>query len=198
MHSAARDFYSVRRRVLAILAFVLLLWALEALDTVAPRNLDLLGIRPRSLDGLLGIPVAPLLHGGFSHLMTNTTALVPLAFFVAARRERDLYLVPVVVTLLAGLLVWIFGAPGSVHIGASLLVFGFLGYLLLLGALERSFGSIALAVLVAFVYGGLFMGLMPGQPGVSWESHFFGFCAGGVSALLFYERPAPVRVPLRA
>ncbi len=189
MQRAARDLGSVRRRVFAIAGFVALVWLLEALDAVAPRNLDLLGIRPRSLAGLFGIPLAPLLHGGFSHLMTNTTALVPLAFFVAARRERDLYLVPLLVTGLGGLCVWIVGAPGSVHIGASLLVFGFLGYLLLFGALERSVGSVALAVLVAFVYGSLFMGLRPGQPGVSWESHFFGFLAGGVGALLFYERP---------
>jgi membrane associated rhomboid family serine protease len=190
MQRAAEDLVSVRRRVLAIAGFVVVLWLLEALDAVAPRNFDLLGIRPRSLAGLFGIPLTPLLHGGFSHLTTNTTALVPLAFFVAARRERDLYLVPLVVTGLGGLCVWLFGAPGSVHIGASLLVFGFLGYLLLVGALERSLGSVALAVLVAFVYGGLFVGLRPGQPGVSWESHFFGFLAGGVCALLFYEKRA--------
>lgn len=179
---------SVKRRLLVIGAFLVVLWLFEVADFFTEPNLDLLGIHPRKWWGLPGIFFAPLLHGGFQHLITNTTALLPLAFFVAARRERDLYLVTGVVVVVGGISVWLFGMPGSVHIGASTLVFGYIGYLMFLGWFERSLGALALAGLVLFMYGGLLFGLLPGQPGVSWESHFFGFASGGVSARLLGRR----------
>ncbi len=182
------DAESVKRRLLVISGFVVCLWLLEVLDFFTEANLDLLGIHPRKWWGLPGIVFAPLLHGGFPHLMTNTWAILPLAFFVAARRERDLYLVTGFVVLAGGVCVWLFGAPGSVHIGASSLVFGYIGYLMFLGWFERSLGSVALAALVLFLYGSLLFGLLPGQPGVSWESHFFGFVSGGVAARVLGRR----------
>lgn len=179
---------SVKRRLLVIGGFLVLLWLLEVLDFFVTANLDLLGIHPRKWWGLPGIFFAPLLHGGFSHLMTNTSAILPLAFFVAARRERDLYLVTGLVVVAGGISVWLFGSPGSVHIGASSLVFGYIGYLMFLAAFERSLASLALASLVLFLYGSLLFSLLPGQPGVSWESHFFGFLSGGVGARVLGRR----------
>lgn len=179
---------SVKRRLLVIGGFLVLLWLLEVLDSFVTANLDLLGIHPRKWWGLPGILFAPLLHGGFPHLMTNTTAILPLAFFVAARRERDLYLVTGLVVLAGGVSVWLFGSPGSVHIGASSLVFGYIGYLMFLAWFERSLGSLALAALVLFLYGSLLFSLLPGQPGVSWESHSFGFASGGLAARILGRR----------
>ena len=172
---------SVRRRLLVIAVFLVAIWLLEVLDFFVEQNLDLLGIHPKKAWGVPGIFLAPLLHGGFAHLTTNTTALLPLVFFVAARREHDLYVVTAVVVVAGGLGVWAFGQPGSVHIGASSLVFGYIGYLMALGWFERSAGAIGIAALVLALYGSLLLGLVPGQPGVSWESHFFGFSTGAVS-----------------
>ena len=116
------------------------MWAEEVLDTVLLHgSLDRFGIRPRSLDGLVGIFLAPFLHGGFGHLIANTVPFMVLAFLIMLRRKRDLLVVSAVTTLVGGLGVWLIGAGSSVHIGASILVFGYLGYMLSRSVFERSF-----------------------------------------------------------
>jgi membrane associated rhomboid family serine protease len=92
--------------------------------------------------------------------------------------------------VLGGLGVWLFADPRTVHIGASGLIFGFLGYLLLRGFFERSLSAVFVAVIVAVLYGGALLGVLPGQPGVSWEGHLFGFLAGAAAArILIPSRP---------
>jgi membrane associated rhomboid family serine protease len=182
MTSGERAFVAVKERAALVGGFVLVLWVLELADVLLLGSLDGLGIRPRETFGLLGIPLAPFLHGGFGHLLANTTALIPLGLLVSARRRSDFVLVSALVALLAGGAVWLLGAGGSVHIGASGLVFGYLGYLVGLGFFERSPRAIVLALVVGFAYGGLMFGVLPGQPGVSWESHLFGFIAGVASS----------------
>lgn len=177
----------LKRRLGFVLGFVALLWLLEGLDSLLLGSFDAFGIRPRRTDGLIGIPLAPFLHGGFPHLIANTLGLVPLGFLVSARRFWHLPFVTVFVTLGAGLLVWFFGAP-SVHIGASGVVFGYLGFLLLAGWFERSLGAVVLSVVVGLAFGGALAGMLPGQPGVSWESHLFGFLAGALAARVVAKR----------
>jgi membrane associated rhomboid family serine protease len=82
----------------------------------------------------------------------------------------------------SGLMAWLLGAPGSVHIGASGVIFGYFGFLLLGGWYARSFVSIMLSLLVAVVWGGLVLGIAPGQVGISWQSHLGGFIAGVLAA----------------
>ena len=84
--------------------------------------------------------------------------------------------------LIGGLGVWIFGASGSVHIGASILIFGYLGFLLLSGYFQKNLPSILLSVTVFFLYGGFVWGVLPSQPGVSWQGHLFGFLGGIIAA----------------
>lgn len=92
--------------------------------------------------------------------------------------------------VLWGLGTWLVGASDSVHIGASGLVFGYFGYLLLAGFFERRFFSILLSLLVLFAWGGMIFGVLPGQTGISWEGHLFGFLGGGLSAKLLAKKPA--------
>lgn len=180
---------ATKRRLTLVFGFVAVLWAVEIVDFLLLGSLDGLGIRPRTTFGLIGIPLAPFLHGGFSHLFANTTALIPLGFLVSARRLSHLPFVTIFVTVVGGLCVWLF-ARSSVHIGASGVVFGYLGFLLLVGFFERSFAGIALSLAVGVMYGGLFFGVLPGQPGISWESHLFGFLAGALAARLVARRGA--------
>jgi membrane associated rhomboid family serine protease len=184
----SRAVVGLGQRLKWVLGFVAVLWAVEAMDWVLLGSLDGFGIRPRETFGLVGIALAPFLHGSFAHLMANTTALIPLGLLVTARRKTDLVLVSIPVVLLGGAAVWLLGRAGSVHIGASGLVFGWFGYLLALGWYERSPRAVVVALFVGLLYGGMIFGVLPGQPGISWESHLFGFFAGGFAARTLSRR----------
>ncbi|MGK3964576.1 rhomboid family intramembrane serine protease [Sorangium sp. So ce118] len=169
--------------------FVALLWSIEILDLVVFRgSLDALGIRPRTVPGLVGIALAPLLHGGFAHLAANTLPFVGLGWLIMLRKKRDLFLVTLVAALVGGLGVWVLGSPSSVHIGASGVIFGYFGFLLLRGWFERSALSIALSLVVGLVYGGMIWGVLPTRMGISWEGHLFGFLGGVLAARLLGGR----------
>ena len=172
---------------------VTLLWALELADLLLFRGtLDGFGIWPRRVDWLWGILFAPFLHGGLGHLVANTSSLLFLGWLVLLRRLGNFLVVTVLAILTSGLGVWLFGRPNSVHIGASGLVFGYLGYLLLRGYFERRVTSIVLSVVVGLLYGGALSGVLPGVPGISWEGHLFGFL-GGVAAARLLAQPRPRR-----
>ncbi|MEG5060039.1 rhomboid family intramembrane serine protease [Microcoleus sp. A2-C5] len=162
--------------------FVSLLWAIEIVDVFIFRGaLNSYGVRPRSIQGLEGILFMPFLHGSFAHLAANTLPFVTFGWLIMLRETRDFFIVSAVTVLISGLGVWLTGAPNSVHIGASGLIFGYFGFLLLRGYFERSFTSIMISLIVGFFYGSLIWGVLPSQPGVSWQAHFFGF-AGGILA----------------
>jgi membrane associated rhomboid family serine protease len=128
----------------------------------------------------------PLLHGNFAHLISNTVPFFALGWLILLNGIRQFFVVTAIVWLSSGVGVWLFGSPG-IHIGASGVVFGYLGFLLLRGLFERSFQALTLSLLVGFFYGGLIWGVLPGQPGVSWEGHLFGLI-GGVLAAKYLSR----------
>jgi membrane associated rhomboid family serine protease len=172
-----------------MLAFTALLWGIEAYDQVTGQWLDADGIVPRSVDGLDGILWAPLLHGGWAHLIANTLPFLIFGFLVMAHGIGRFVAVTAVIWLLGGLGVWLTGAPGTVHIGMSGVIFGWLTYLLVRGFFARSGTQILLAVVLFFLWGGILLGVLPGQPGVSWQGHLFGALAGVLAAWLV-ARPA--------
>ncbi len=173
---------TVRREVLlAPLVLVGIVWLAEIVDAVSPEQLDRFGIQPREGDGLTGVVLAPFLHAGFGHLMANTVALLVLGFLVAASTRR-FWSVAAAITLIGGLAVWLIASPGTVHVGASGLVYGLAAYLVAYGIFTRRPVSILVALAVVFVYGSMIIGVLPGQPGISWESHLFGAVAGALVA----------------
>lgn len=170
---------------LKILGAVLaLLWGLEIVDFVLGGSLDSLGIRPRSVSGLLGILAAPFLHGGFGHLISNTIGFAILGGLVMAWGLDEWMKVTLTAALVGGVGTWLLGASNSVHIGASGVIFGYFGYLVLRGWFERKPASIALSLVVAWFYGSLIFGVFPvlAGPGISWEGHLFGFIGGALVA----------------
>jgi membrane associated rhomboid family serine protease len=169
--------------------FAALLWAIEIVDVFLFRGrLNAYGIRPRSLQGLEGILLMPFLHGNFAHLAANTLPFLTLGWLIMLREISDFFIVSAVTILVSGVGVWLTGAPNSIHIGASGLVFGYFGFLLLRGYFERSFTAIFMSLIVGFLYGSLIWGVLPSQPGVSWQGHFFGFVGGAVAAQLLGRR----------
>ena len=176
--------------LVAILAFVALLYGLELVDTFLGNRLDGYGIRPRDDEGLVGVLVAPLLHAGWAHLVSNTVPLLVLGFLILLSGLRRWAEVTGLVWLVGGLGTWLVADPRTIHLGASVLVFGWLVYLLLRGIFSRSAGQILVGVLVLLVYGGLLFGVLPGQPGISWQGHLFGAVGGALAARWVRDRPA--------
>lgn len=170
----------------AVLAggFVVLLWLVEILDRLLPGRWESGGVRPRDIDGLLGILTAPVLHAGWSHLLSNSIALLLLGFVLGLSGARTWFTVTAIVWVVAGLGVWLIGGSGTNHLGASLIVFGWLSFLLARGFFARNLVQIAVGVLVFAVYGGLLWGVLPGRPGVSWEGHLAGALGGLLAAWL--------------
>ncbi len=163
-------------------------WMTFAVNTVLGGALTSFGIVPRSVTGLRGILFAPFLHGSLTHLVSNTIPFTALGWMVMLRDSRHFVPVTLFSMLGAGLMAWTLGAPGSVHIGASGVVFGYLGFLLLAGVYARSFGSIMLSLVTAGVWGGLVLGIAPGQVGISWQAHLGGFIGGILAARYFRKR----------
>jgi membrane associated rhomboid family serine protease len=169
--------------------FVGLLWLVQIVNAVVFQgSLVAYGVVPRTFSGLWGILFAPFLHAGFAHLIANTIPLVVLGWLVMLRRKRDLFTVSTLAALVGGLGTWLIGPALSVHVGASVLIFGYLGYLLARGVIERRFWPIAGSVLTFFLYGGALTGVLPGATGISWQGHLFGLL-GGVLAARMLRQP---------
>ncbi|MGY6531016.1 MAG: rhomboid family intramembrane serine protease [Cyanobacterium sp.] len=169
--------------------FLVIFWATEIINqSFFENNLNLLGIRPRSLVGLSGIVFAPFLHVDFGHLLANTVPFAVLGWFVMLQRTKDFYVVTAITALSSGIGVWLLAQPGSITMGASGVIFGYLGFLLARGYFQKNVPSIALSLTVIFLYGGMIWGILPADPSVSWLGHLFGFLGGIYAAKYLSSR----------
>jgi membrane associated rhomboid family serine protease len=183
--SAKDAFLAEAKANVAILGgFVGLFWVIQLVNAALGGWLINFGIQPRTLAGLVHILFAPFIHGSFAHLIANTIPFAVLGAFVMARRKRDLFIVSALSALVGGLGIWLIAPALSVHVGASILIFGFLGFLLSRGIFERRFWPIVGSVAVFFLYGGALFGVLPGQEGISWQGHLFGLLGGIIAARL--------------
>jgi membrane associated rhomboid family serine protease len=184
--SPTTDLASVTR-VLKTQALVLggtlaLFWAVFVVNSLIGGSLLRLGVIPRTTIGLRGLLFAPFLHGSLNHIVANSIPFVVLGWMVMLRDEKHFIPVTLAGMLGSGLMAWLLGAPGTVHIGASGVIFGYLGFLMLTGWYTRSFVSILLSVVVTLVWGSLVLGMLPGAPGISWQAHVGGFLGGVLAA----------------
>lgn len=182
-----------RRIAIGVGSFVLLLWLIHLFVVLSAWDPSLLGIRPGVLSGLTGILSAPLIHGSWGHLISNTPPLLILGFAVLYNTPRAGLIALPVIWLASGTGVWLW-ARESVHIGASGLTYGMLFYLFVIGLIRRDRQSIALTLVVFFLYGGMIWGVFPLAPGISFEYHLFGAIAGILCAVALRRRdPLPER-----
>lgn len=163
--------------------FIVLFWVLELLDVyVLGQILNGFGIVPRTLVGLRGVLLAPFLHAGLGHLAANTVPFAVLGGMILVRKPEEFPTVSAFVVLISGLGTWLVAPAGHVHLGASGLVFGYFGFLVMKAWLDRDMLSIAFAIIGILLYGGIIWGLDPFQEGISWQMHLFGMLGGGISA----------------
>jgi len=168
--------------------FVALLWLLEIVDTAIGHPLDAYGIEPRSEDGLVGVVLAPTLHFGFDHLVSNTVPVLVLGFLTLATGLARGVAATAIIWVVGGLGVWLFAQPGSTHAGASVLIFGWIVYLIVRGFINQRTSEILVGVAVFVLYSGALLGVLPGQPGVSWQGHLFGAIGGFIAARVLTTR----------
>lgn len=182
------------RAAVTMLVFAALLYVVEVADAISGQTLERNGIRPRDTGDLDGILWSPLLHGDWAHLAGNTLPFLIFGFLAMAGGMRQFVLVTATIWLLGGLGVWLTGDDGSYHIGASGIIFGWLAFLLTRGFFAHSGRQIALAVVLFLIWGGVLFGVLPGQPGISWQAHLFGALAGVLAAWIVAraDRPDPV------
>jgi membrane associated rhomboid family serine protease len=183
----------LRNSILIATSFVVLIWALKLFESVLGVELYDLGVYPRTQSGLLGIATAPLIHGSWQHLFGNTLPLVLLGSMLLYGYPRSRFWALAGIWLLSGAGVWLF-ARSSYHFGASGLTHGLFFYLFVSGILRRDRRSAALLMVAFYMYGGMLLTILPTDPGVSFESHFFGAMSGAIFAYAFRNwDPKPKR-----
>jgi membrane associated rhomboid family serine protease len=153
---------------------VFLIWVVFSIQTFTTIDLGFLGIFPRTVNGLLGVFTAPLVHGDWGHIVSNTIPLLFLGTTVYFFYSRIASQVFIQCYFLTNILVWIIGRP-FYHIGASGFVYALAFFLIALGIFRRDFKSIFISIVIIFIYGGLVYGLSPTLVGIS-SGHRHGFC----------------------
>ena len=161
----------------ATLIIILGLWLIQLINVLVGYRLNLIGIYPRHLFGLIGIPFFSFLHGGFNHLFFNSIPLFVLINFLLIDGINKFINLTISIIVLSGTAIWLFGRR-AIHIGASCLVMGYWGFLLIDAYQHPSILSVILAVVCLYYFGGLFFSVFPSEEKVSWEGHLFGLLAG--------------------
>ncbi|MFE0082285.1 rhomboid family intramembrane serine protease, partial [[Kitasatospora] papulosa] len=177
-----------------MLAWVALLWLLEGIDTATGHSLDTYGVSPREPAELADIVPSAFLHSGWEHVASNSVPLLVLGFIAALGGTGRFAAVVLTVIVTSGLGVWLTAPPHTVTLGASGVVFGLFGYLLVRGFVDRRPVDVVVGVVIAAVYGSLLWGVLPTDSGISWQGHLFGL-VGGVAAAFVFRRPRRPREP---
>lgn len=172
--------------------FVSFIWLLWLADFLFSLNLAQYGVHPRDLIGLRGILFMPYIHGNLQHILSNTIPALILGTVLFNIYPRVAFWTIIIIQVFSGIMVWLIGAPFSYHIGASAVIFGIASFLFFSGFFRKDRQSVAISFFVGLLYGGsMLIGMMPVQPGVSWEGHLSGAIAGFLCALFFKNVDLP-------
>jgi membrane associated rhomboid family serine protease len=181
---------SLGRAFVTMCAIIPILFLIEALDVaVGSGTLDVAGgIIPRHLDGLDGVLFSPFLHAGWDHLYGNAVPLILVGTFALAGGARRFIWSTLTIMLVSGVGVWFIGDPGTVVVGASGVIFGYLGLLFARGFVERSWWNLGVAAFIGLLYWYQIYNILPTDRAVSWQGHLLGLVGGFIAAFLFRRR----------
>lgn len=168
-----------------LIVFIALIWIIQILNFFTDYQLNSwFGLSTRRSSGLPGILFCPLLHGGFKHAALNSAPLALMGGIIIGIDKTKFLPATALIALIGGSLTWLLSRPNTLHVGASGVVFGYLGFLVAYGIRTRSVAAILGAVFAVVAYGYLIAGVVPSGPGVSWEGHLFGLIGGVAAAFL--------------
>jgi membrane associated rhomboid family serine protease len=165
------------------------LWLIKLVEFEYGLDFSDWGVLPRDPAGLRGILFSPLIHSNFEHLAANTLPLLVLTFSLFFFYRKSSYTIFLLIYLFSGFFVWL-GGREAMHIGASGVIYGLAAFLFLSGIISHNISLLTISLIVAFLYGGLFWGIFPIKPEISWESHLWGALSGLALAVLF-RKSAP-------
>ncbi|MFI6286751.1 rhomboid family intramembrane serine protease [Streptomyces sp. NPDC051018] len=176
--------------------WVALLWVLEAVDVASGHALDAYGVIPREVSELPDIVPSAFMHFGFGHLASNSVPLLVFGFLAALGGIRRFLAVSLMIIVVDGLGVWLVSPDNTNTAGASGLIFGLFGYLVVRGFVDRKLVEVGVGLLIGAVWGSsILLGLSPTNTGVSWQGHLFGLLAGIAAAFVFRRRRTPAALP---
>ena len=180
----------VRHSLFVSGSFIVILWLTKLFEVEFDLDFSTLGVLPHDVTGLRGIILSPLIHANFKHLIANTIPLFILAFSLFFFYRKSAYTIFFLIYLFSGVFVWL-GGREALHIGASGLIYGLAAFLFLSGIISFNIRLLTISMIVALVYGGMFWGIFPLKPEISWESHLWGGVSG-FGLAFFYRKSAPV------
>jgi len=186
MASLEKEFWQFLRDIKIPIILLSLMWLAHFYNEYHQGIYNSWGIYPREIDGLVGILAAPFLHSGFHHLISNSAPMLVLTTIMIMFYRRVAIPSFVMIYLIAGFLVWIFGNE-AYHIGASGVVYGLVSFVFWIGIFRRNTRSIVLSLIIVVMYSGYIAGVLPDQPGISWESHLLGGLVGILVAFIFKD-----------
>jgi len=172
----------IRQNLEIVTIIVAILWLVHIVNLALPIDLRLYGLRPQHLGSLWGILLSPFLHADFRHLMANSGALFVLLYVSLLYNRKLTFKALIIIVLVSGVLVWVFGKRDTIHIGASGVIFGLIGFLMFLGLFRREWTAFLTSIAISILYGGALFSLLIYIPGTSWTGHFFGFISGVLAA----------------
>lgn len=193
MSSTVEQFARPRTAAIVTGVQVATMWILELIDVPLHQSLNWFGVHSWRFEMLWTLFTMPFAHTGFDHLIANSLPLIVLGFLVALEGMKRWITVTLAVTIGSGLLAFFLNAPGTLTIGASGVVFGYLGYLLARGLFARSVKDMLIMAGVGIFYGGMLMGILPTNTAVSWQGHLGGLLAGGLIAWWLHSASADRR-----
>ncbi len=157
---------------------------IQIINAALGYRLCLLGILPRNPIGLIGIPLCPLLHGSFNHFFSNAVIIIAMANLVLLEGQPQFLLITALIIVIGGFATWLLARP-ALHVGASGLIMGYWGYLLVNAYHHPTLMTIALGIVCVYYFGGMLSSLIPESAKESWEGHVFGVASGVASSYLY-------------
>jgi membrane associated rhomboid family serine protease len=194
----ARRGQTQREGIGLLLAIVLLMWAIETINTLDSNGLDGDGIFARNVDRLWGIFTAPFIHASYQHLISNTVPLVFMGLIIALQGAARLGLVTLIVIVVGGIGTWLISPAGVPTIGASGVVFGYATYLLARGFFDRSLLELMTGLVVGAVWGSVLLASLVPHGGISWQGHLSGAVGGVLAAYLLRRQRSQAERPGQA
>lgn len=184
------DLFNAAKSQLPFMGYLMaVLWGINIVNWALGSPLNLLGIYPRSVWGLLGVIFAPILHGNFNHLFFNSIPLFVLGMFILMLGQNLFIGVTVALIIMEGLLVWLFGRK-ALHIGASGVIAGYFGFVLGLAYFYPTMISLILGFVTLYYFGSILLGIFPSSALISWESHLAGLLSGVVLVYVLWHYPS--------